>query len=54
MTCCQPVRLEKVEDVDKRLHQLMTHHAKKRRENVVKERAQPSKPIQLCLRDAEE
>jgi SpoVK/Ycf46/Vps4 family AAA+-type ATPase len=46
---------KKSEDVDKRLHQLMTHHAKKRREEVVKERKERSEEaIEICLRDDEE
>eukprot|EP01043_Picozoa_sp_COSAG02_P013867 COSAG02_NODE_561_length_20308_cov_42.799495_12_plen_2050_part_00 len=46
---------KKSEDVDKRLHQLMTHHAKKRREHVVKERERSrQEAIQLCMHDDNE
>lgn len=46
---------KKSDDVDKRLHMLMTHHAKKRREHVVKQREQSRQhAIQLCLRDDDE
>ena len=42
----------KSEEVDKQLHSLMTHHAKKRREQVVSEREESREAaILLCLRD---